>query len=164
MNKAELDEQNRRVTAEFLTRGGVVSGDYQGMPLLLLHHVGAKTGHARVNPMTYLAVNHGFAVFASNGGAAVNPNWYHNLLARPTVSVVVGTETFPVVARVATEAERERIWARQKAVNPLFAELERATTRQIPVVILDRTPAPRPELEPVPTPEPASGKDGDDRR
>ncbi len=77
-------------------------------------------------------------MFASKAGAPTNPDWYHNLLAHPSVTVEVGTETIPVRARVADPDERERIWTRQKEQNPGFAAYEQKTTRQIPVVILER--------------------------
>jgi deazaflavin-dependent oxidoreductase (nitroreductase family) len=147
-DKAELDAQNRQVIEEFRARGGKVGGTYEDMPLLLLHHVGAKTGTARVNPMTYLRTDRGFAVFGSNGAKPTHPHWYHNIRAHPTVKVEVGNETIAVVARVAHGDEREHIWTRQKELNPLFADFERSTTRQIPVVV----------LEPVPT------RDGQDDR
>ena len=82
----------------------------------------------------------GFAVFASKGGAPTNPDWYRNLVAHPGARVEVGTETFDVTARVATGEERERIWTEQKRRIPGFAEYERRTPRQIPVVILEPTP------------------------
>jgi deazaflavin-dependent oxidoreductase (nitroreductase family) len=137
MDKAELDAQNRQVIDEFRARGGQVGGMYEGMPLLLLHHVGARTGAKRINPMTYLRTDNGYAVFGSNGAKPMHPDWYHNLRAHPRVTIEVGTETVDVVARVAEGDEREHIWARQKKVNPLFAEFETGTTRQIPVVVVE---------------------------
>ena len=70
-------------------------------------------------------------------GAPVNPDWYHNLLAQPQVTAEIGTETVELVARVADGDERERIWAAQKAAYPGFADYERKTTRQIPVIVLE---------------------------
>jgi deazaflavin-dependent oxidoreductase (nitroreductase family) len=137
MDKLSLAAQNRQVIEEFRTNGGEVGGTYEGMPLLLLHHRGAKTGTERINPMTYLQLETGFAVFASNGAAPANPHWYHNLRAHPKVKAEVGSQTIEVVARVADGAEREEIWARQKQANPLFADFERQTTRQIPVIVLE---------------------------
>jgi len=91
-----------------------------------------------VNPLGYQAVGDDFAVFASKAGAPTNPDWYHNLLAHPSTTVEVGTETIAVRARVASPEERQRIWTAQKAGVPQFAEYEEKTTRQIPVVILER--------------------------
>lgn len=112
-----------------------------GAPLVLLHHTGAKSGTERVNPMMYQEVGDDIAVFASKAGMPTNPDWYHNLLANPRAKVEVGAETYDVTARVAEGDERERIWEKQKADYPGFAEYEAKTTRQIPVVILERSGA-----------------------
>jgi len=77
------------------------------------------------------------AVFASKAGAPDNPDWFHNLVATPSVSVEIGTETKAFTARVAEGAERNTIWEKQKVDYPGFAEYETQTTRSIPVVILD---------------------------
>jgi deazaflavin-dependent oxidoreductase (nitroreductase family) len=87
--------------------------------------------------MMYMWVDGGYAVFASKAGAPSNPDWYHNLLAHPKVTAEIGTSTVELIARVAEDGERERIWAAQKAAYPGFADYERKTTRQIPVIILE---------------------------
>jgi deazaflavin-dependent oxidoreductase (nitroreductase family) len=133
----EYDDWNRRVVDEFRGNGGKVA-QFEGRPLLLLHHTGAKTGTERVNPLVYLPMGDDFAVFGSKAGADTNPAWYHNLRAHPDTTIEVGTETLPVHARVAESAERERIWEEQKRENPNFAEYEQKTTRPIPVVVLER--------------------------
>jgi deazaflavin-dependent oxidoreductase (nitroreductase family) len=135
---ADREDWNRRIIEEFHANAGVVGGPFEGTPLLLLHTRGAKTGQARINPVAYQEVGDGFAVFASKGGAPTNPDWYHNLVAHPDVTVEVGTETYDVVARVAEGDERERIWTTQKERHPGFASYEDKTERQIPVVILER--------------------------
>jgi deazaflavin-dependent oxidoreductase (nitroreductase family) len=130
---------NRGIIEEFRANEGRVGGRFQGRPLLLLHHQGAKTSSWRVNPLAYQRLENGnVAVFGSKGGAPRNPDWYHNLVANPQARVEVGTETYDVVARVATGEERERIWERQKRAFPGFADYELKTSRQIPVVILER--------------------------
>ena len=103
-----------------------------------MHSTGAKSGQIRVNPMMYQADDDRLAVFASKQGAPTNPDWYHNLLANPRATVEVGSDTFDVTARVANDEERERLWSRQKERYPGFAEYEQKTTRQIPVVVLER--------------------------
>lgn len=132
------NDWNRQVIEEFRANEGVVGGNFQGLPILLLHHTGAKTGQERVNPLAYQRVGDAVAVFASKGGAPTNPDWYHNLRANPAASIEIGTEQYPVVARVATGEERERIWEAQKRAHPNFADYEKSTSRQIPVVILER--------------------------
>jgi deazaflavin-dependent oxidoreductase (nitroreductase family) len=128
---------NNQIIAEFRANEGKVGGPFEGGTLLLLHTVGARTGQPRVNPVMYQDIGHGVAVFASKGGAPTNPDWYYNLLASPRVSAEIGTQTLPFAARVAEGAERDRIWTAQKIANPGFADYERQTTRQIPVVILE---------------------------
>ena len=132
-----MSDWNNKIIEEFRANEGKVGGPFEGAPLLLLHTVGARTGQERVNPMMYRQVNGGYAVFATKAGAPSNPDWYHNLLANPDASVEVGTNTHRVRARVATPEERSRIWEDQKREIPAFADYERRTSRQIPVVILE---------------------------
>lgn len=136
---SEYDDWNAKIIEEFRTNGGKVGGQFEGAPLLLLHSTGAKSGTERVTPVMYQAVGDDFAIFASKAGAPTNPDWYHNLRADPRATVEVGTETFAVTARVAEGDERERIWSKQKADYPGFAEYEEKTSRQIPVVVLSRS-------------------------
>jgi deazaflavin-dependent oxidoreductase (nitroreductase family) len=135
---ADVEDWNTKIIEEFRAHGGKVGGQFEGAPLLLLHHRGAKSGKERVNPMMYRAVGHDLAVFASKAGAPTNPDWYHNLLAHPKATVEIGTETVSVTARVAEGEERTKIWEQQKKDYPGFADYEASTTRQIPVVILER--------------------------
>ena len=130
---------NAGIIEEFRTNQGKVGGPFAGVPILLLHHTGARTGKVRVNPLAYQADGDRFAVFGSKGGAPTNPDWYHNLLANPEATIEVGTETISVRARVAEGEERERIWTRQKELMAGFAAYEQRTRRQIPVVILERS-------------------------
>lgn len=134
----ERSDRNRRVIEEFRANGGRVAA-FARQPLLLLHHRGAKTGTWRVNPLAQQELPNGWAVFASKGGAPTNPDWFHNLVANADAKVEVGTATVPVRARVATGEERERIWGEQKRRNHWFAEYERKTTREIPIVVLEPT-------------------------
>lgn len=131
-----MSDWNDKIIEEFRANGGVVGGPFEGAQLLLLHTVGAKTGAERVNPMMYQAIPGGYAVFASKGGAPVNPDWYHNVLAHPKVTAEIGTESVELLARVAEGDEREQIWGAQKAAVPQFAGYEQKTARQIPVIIL----------------------------
>jgi deazaflavin-dependent oxidoreductase (nitroreductase family) len=128
---------NDAIIEEFRTNQGRVGGPFEGVPILLLHHAGAKTGTVRVNPLAYRRDGDRFVVFASKGGAPRNPDWYHNLVANPEATLEVGTDAHKVRARVADPPERERLWALQKADIPGFADYERKTTRQIPVIILE---------------------------
>ena len=135
---ASANDRNRRIIEEFRGNAGKVGGPFEGAPMLLLHHEGARTGIERVNPLVYQPVGESFAVFASKAGAPTNPDWYHNLIANPEATVEVGEDTVRVRARVAEGEERERIWTKQKQKRPNFADYEKQTSRQIPVVILER--------------------------
>ena len=88
--------------------------------------------------MMYLPYDDRMFVFASKAGAPKNPDWYHNLVANPDVTVEVGTETFPAKATVVTGKERDEIYAKQATLYPRFAEYEKRTTRKIPVIALAR--------------------------
>jgi deazaflavin-dependent oxidoreductase (nitroreductase family) len=133
-----MPDFNQQIIDDFHANGGQVGGMFEGATLLLLHHRGAKTGTERVSPLAYLPLEDGYAIFASKGGAPTNPDWFHNVVAHPDTTVEVGTETVPVRARVAGPDEREPIFNAQKERFPQFAEYEQKTTRQIPVVILER--------------------------
>ena len=134
----EVNDWNRKIIEEFRANGGEVGGMFVGATLLLLHTVGARSGKERVNPVAYQDLGDGrVAVFASKGGAPTNPDWYHNLVATPDVSVEIGTETRRLRARTASSGERVPIWDKQKQGNPGFAEYEANTDREIPVVILE---------------------------
>lgn len=134
----EANDWNKRIIEEFRANDGKVGGQFAGMPLLLLHHKGAKSGIERVNPLAFQRIGDSVAVFASKGGAPTNPDWYHNVVAHPEVSVELGREAFSAKARIASGEERRRIWEAQKAVFPNFAEYEKTSAgREIPVVVLD---------------------------
>jgi len=134
----DVHDWNRQIIDEFRANGGEVGGNFAGAPMLLLHTTGARSGQERINPMMYQDLGNGrVAVFASKAGAPTNPDWYHNLVANPDVTVEIGTETRRYRARTATAEEREPIWSTQKQRYPGFAEYEAKTSRQIPVVIFE---------------------------
>jgi len=134
---ADREDWNRGVIEEFRANSGNVAS-FAHQPLLLLHHRGAKTGTERVNPLAYLAVDGNWAVFGSKGGGPTNPEWVANLRANPDVTVEVGTDTHEARARILEGEERSKIWEEQKERNVGFAEYERKTSRQIPVILLER--------------------------
>jgi len=103
----------------------------------LLHTTGARSGKERINPLACQDLGGSIAVFASKAGADTHPDWYHNITANPAVTVEFGTSTGSFRARVATGAERETIWTKQKQDFPGFADYEEKTSREIPVVVLD---------------------------
>ena len=135
---SDVNDWNANVIAEFRANEGRVGGQFEGAPMILVHHAGRKSGTERVNPMMYQAVDGGYAVFASKAGAPTNPDWYYNLVANPDTTVEVGSETIPVHARETSADERAPIWTKQKADYPGFADYEKSTDRTIPVIVLQR--------------------------
>jgi deazaflavin-dependent oxidoreductase (nitroreductase family) len=137
---SEANDFNQQIVEEFRANGGKVGGPFEGLPLVLLHHTGAKSGTKRVNPLAYQRIgDDSVAVFASKGGAPTNPDWYYNVIANPNTSIEIGDDRYDVTARVASGEERERIWEAQKTAFPNFAEYETTSGgREIPVVVLDK--------------------------
>lgn len=138
MDKAAFDEMNRTVIDEFRANGGTAGGIFEGKPLVLVHHIGAKSGTERIAPLVYLPDDGRVFIFASKGGADSHPDWYHNLVANPVVTVEIGTETYSATARILEGAERDEIYAKQIEAEPQFGEYQAKTERVIPVVELVR--------------------------
>jgi deazaflavin-dependent oxidoreductase (nitroreductase family) len=130
---------NARVIEEFRANGGRVGGPFEGLPLLLLHHTGARSGTERVNPLAYMPDDGRYVIFASKGGAPANPSWYHNLKACPKTRIEVGADTLDVLATEATGEERDRLYRAMAGKVPQFGEYEAKARRTIPVMVL--TPA-----------------------
>jgi deazaflavin-dependent oxidoreductase (nitroreductase family) len=127
---------NTQVIEEFRANEGRAGGMFEGMSLLLLHHVGARSGEQYIAPLVYQADAGRYVIFASKGGAPNNPAWYHNLKAEPNVSIEVGTDTVDVLAEEATGDERDRLYGIQEEQAPQFAEYAQKTDRRIPVIVL----------------------------
>jgi deazaflavin-dependent oxidoreductase (nitroreductase family) len=127
---------NAKVIDEFHANGGRVGGNFESMPILLLHHTGAKSGVQRINPLAYHEDGGRYVIFASKGGAPTNPDWYHNLKAHPDTTIEVGTQTLSVRASEVTDGERERLFNAQAERLPQFAEYAEKTPRTIPVIVL----------------------------
>ncbi len=140
MEKHEFDQMNNAVITEFRETGGKAGGVFEGKPLVLVHHTGAKSGIERIAPLVPLLDDGRIYIFASKGGADTHPDWYRNLLAHPDITVEIGSDTFAATARVLEGDERDGVYAKQVAVEPQFGEYQRKTERVIPVVELVRTP------------------------
>lgn len=134
----DWDAFNAGVVEQFRANGGVVPGRWVNQPLLLLTTTGARSGLPRTTPLIYSTDGDRFVVIASKGGEPTHPDWYRNLVAHPEATVEVGSETLPVRAEVAAGVERRRLFNQQAALMPFFAEYERTTAREIPVVIFTR--------------------------
>ena len=135
----EYKDFNQNLIEEFRANEGKVGGMFEGATLLLLTTKGAKSGDPRIAPLAYTTDNDHMVVVASKGGAPTNPDWYHNVLANPDVTVEVGTESFPARATVPERAERDRLFNKMAEMMPGFAEYQRNTERLIPVIVLERT-------------------------
>jgi len=135
---SDMNDFNAQVIAEFRANEGQVGGPFAGSTVLLLTTTGAKSGLERVNPVVARVEDDRIYVFASKAGAPTHPDWFHNLVARPEVTVELGAERFAARAVVVEGAERDRIYAAQAAEFSNFAEYQEATDRVIPVVLLER--------------------------
>ncbi|HEX2054409.1 MAG TPA: nitroreductase family deazaflavin-dependent oxidoreductase [Actinomycetota bacterium] len=129
---------NQKIIEEFRANEGRVGGPFEGAPMVLLTTTGAKTGRSHTTPLMYLPEGDRVVVFGSKGGAPEHPQWFNNLVANPKVKIEVGTETHEATARVAEGEERERLYREQARRYPQFAEYQQKTSRQIPVVILEK--------------------------
>lgn len=136
----EWNERNKRIIAEFRANGGVVGGDYEGWPpLIVVTTIGAKSGLEREIPLCTVPDGDGFVLIASKGGSPTHPDWYHNLKAHPRVKTEYGTETFMAEAIEVYGDERRRMFDAMVEKMSFFADYERNTTqREIPVIWLKR--------------------------
>jgi deazaflavin-dependent oxidoreductase (nitroreductase family) len=137
---SERSEFNRKLIDEYRANSGKVGGQFANIPLLLLTTTGARTDLSRTTPLAYTRDGARIVVIASMAGAPNNPDWYHNLVAHAEATVELGSERFSVKAAVTTGEERERLFNRQAAQLPVFAEYQKKTTRRIPVIVLERVP------------------------
>lgn len=128
---------NSRIIEELRANEGRVGGPLADTPILLLHHIGAKSGIERVTPLACnpQGVGH-YVIVASNAGSPTHPGWYYNLKAHPTVEVEVGTETFMLRAEELEGAARDALWSKLVAASPSLAKYQAKTARQIPMLTL----------------------------
>jgi deazaflavin-dependent oxidoreductase (nitroreductase family) len=129
-------DYNAGIIAEFRANEGRVGGRWEGRPLLLLHHRGAKSGASRVNPVGYVPDGRRYVIWASNYGAQSNPAWYYNLKAHPHTSIEVGSETIDVGAEETTGGERERLLGKVVERYPQLVDVAKTSGRAIPVFVL----------------------------
>jgi F420H(2)-dependent quinone reductase len=116
--------------------GGRVMGKMGAAPILLLTTTGRKSGESRTVPVLYLKDDQSFVLVASLAGAPKHPAWYLNLEANPKVKLQVGSQRFDGAARRASAEEKARLWPRLVAMYPQYADYQKRTTRDIPVVIV----------------------------
>ncbi len=111
---------------------------WRGVPTLLLTTTGRRTGEPYTTPLIYGEDGDRYIVVASKGGAPEHPQWYRNLLAQPEVAVQVQAERFRARARTASPEEKPVLWQRMASIWPAYDEYQARTSRDIPVVILER--------------------------
>lgn len=132
-------DSNTKMIEEFRANEGRVGGPWAGTKLILIHHIGARSGTARVTPLGYSRQGDGrFAIVASNGGSPAHPDWYYNLKTNPRIKVEVGTETLTVLAEELDGTARAGLWPKLIAEYPSIGEYQARATRQIPVFMLTR--------------------------
>ena len=130
---------NTKIIEEFRANEGRVGGPLTGTPMILIHHIGAKSGIEGVSPLACSPQGDGrFAIVAASGGSPTHPDWYYNLKASPRITVEVGTQTFTVLAEELDDAARAELWPKLVAESPAVGEHQTRTTRQIPVFMLTR--------------------------
>jgi deazaflavin-dependent oxidoreductase (nitroreductase family) len=131
------DDLNTKIIDEFRANEGRVGGPFAGTTMILIHHIGAKSGVRRISPLACSPQGDGrYAIVASNGGSPTHPDWYYNLNANPMIKVEVGTRTFTVLAEELDDTARSELWRKLVAESPAVGEFQTRTTRQIPVFML----------------------------
>ena len=125
-------------TAIYRASGGLVGHRFPATPpMLLLDHVGAKSGRRRTTPLAYGVDGEKLVLVASKGGNPRNPAWFHNLVANPDTTVQLGGERRNVHARVASKAQRDRLWKLMVGVYGGYEDYRRRTQREIPLIVLE---------------------------
>ena len=133
------DDYNTRIIEEFRANDGRVGGPWTGTTLILIHHIGARSGIEHITPLGCSPRGDGrFAIIASNGGSPTHPAWYYNLKANPRIQVEVGAQTFTVLAEELGGTARAELWPKLVAEFPTVGEYQGKTARQIPVFMLTR--------------------------
>ena len=134
-----MTDFDRRTVEEFRANGGQAGGVLAGTPLVLIHHIGARTGTEHVTPLAYSALDGGsIAIAASNGGSPRHPAWCHNLRANPAITVDLGTQRFEATAEEQTGPARAELWTKLVAQFPDLAKFAASTERAIPLFLLRR--------------------------
>ncbi|HEY6857812.1 MAG TPA: nitroreductase family deazaflavin-dependent oxidoreductase [Mycobacterium sp.] len=139
----DWNQRNQQVIAEFRANEGRLGGGFTDAPMVLVHHVGRKSGKQYVIPLVYLPKDgddESIYIFASKGGAPAHPDWYDNLIAAGQATIEVGASTYPVTISELSGDERDRVYAEQVRRMPNFGEYaaKAAGIRTIPVLELTR--------------------------
>jgi deazaflavin-dependent oxidoreductase (nitroreductase family) len=138
---SDFNDWNQGVIAEFRANEGRVGGSFEGAPMVLVHHVGRKSGNEYVTPLVYLPSegnDDSIYIFASKGGAPTHPDWYGNLTAAGQATIEVLGRTYQATVTELSGEERDRVYAEQVKRMPGFGEYAQKTEgiRKIPVLQL----------------------------
>jgi deazaflavin-dependent oxidoreductase (nitroreductase family) len=123
-------------TRMYRVSGGRIGGRYDKAPVLILHHVGRKSGEKRETPLIYLQDGEDIVIVGSMGGSPKHPAWYLNVRDRPEIEVEIKGRRLPVHARAATPEERERLWPALLEMWPAWEDYGRRTEREFPILVL----------------------------
>jgi deazaflavin-dependent oxidoreductase (nitroreductase family) len=138
-HRPDTNDFNSKMIEEFRSNGGRVGGPWADTTLILIHHIGGKSGIERVTPLSCFPQEDGrWAIVASNGGSPSHPDWYYNLKANPRIKVEVGTQMFTVLAEDLDNTSRAELWPKLVAEVPPLGEFQTRLPRQIPVFMLTR--------------------------
>src|ERR1035441_3881558 len=130
-------DYNTKIIKEFRANQGRVGGPWAGITLILIHHIGAKSGIERVTPGAYHPQSGSrFAIWAANGGSPTHPDWYYNLKAHPEITAEIGAQPFTVLAQELDHPARAEVWPKLVSACPQLAEAQARTTRQFPLFML----------------------------
>lgn len=123
-------------TAVMRLSGGRFGSQLGDNKILLLHHIGAKSGKEYASPLVYVEDDGAYAIIASAGGQPKHPGWFHNLQKNPNTTIQIRGESISVTAEVAPKARRDSLWAHIQSVHPQFEQYQSMTEREIPIVLL----------------------------
>ncbi|WP_027008206.1 nitroreductase family deazaflavin-dependent oxidoreductase [Conexibacter woesei] len=131
-----MNDFNTQIIEEFRANDGVVGGMFEGAPMILVTHTGARSGATRTTPLVHFDIDGDRYIVASAAGAPNHPAWFHNILAHPEVRLEVGTDTYEATATPVDPTDRDRLYPIVVERMPNFADYEAKTTRTIPIVRL----------------------------
>jgi deazaflavin-dependent oxidoreductase (nitroreductase family) len=136
---AEENSWNESIMADFRAHGGqITEGRLKGAAVLLMTSIGARSGLPRIAPVAYHRDGSSYVIVGSNSGRDDQPTWLENIRRNPVVTVEVDNEKFQARARITEGTERRRLLDARIAAIPQFGEYEKMTTRELPVIRLDR--------------------------
>ena len=134
-----LNLMTKAQVAAYRATGGRIGGRHKRAPVLLLDHVGRKSGQTRTTPLLYRRDGEDLVIVASRGGSDATPAWWLNLKASPVTTVTVGRERRRVQAQQASPDDKARLWPELVQMFPDYAMYQTRTSRDIPVIILSPT-------------------------